>query len=558
MSDNNSTKITPEALNFGFLLRLKEATDISLNSAISEFIDNSIASFKDHKEKDKLKIEICYFQNEHKYWIIDNAYGIEDIEAAMTSYYGSSVKDKASMNQYGYGMKAGIFYLGQFGKIYTKTLGNEMFKTGEWIPYGVELSNYRSKEPNEYIDKHVIHKIDEIKKSELSKHITNFICENGNSGTCIEIDGVYQQRTLNNPERHKQLKEFLGYKYCNYLNGNAEIKVEIQTIYFEADGTYKCNQIDPNSIINYASKLSDLGVDKNNLEKIKEQFVDIPEVCQKYCEKLFKDEQLIFDDEIEIKDSKMPIKICFINTQDKTAKGKKIFENARGIAIIHNNRYICQPGIDNNLYNFWLKDRDFSSHWKWVYAEINLEDIPGNVGCKNIYPDKNKQRLVFNENSIDFNITEEAFKSATHKYFANFLNPFIEKLIHIKDSNISKNNQKTIKINKKNNYLAKDCTCSSSGEINYHFKSPNENINYEFSIIDIDDEDKPLISLVSSNNGQYIYEYNSNLKWTDGDTYTVNIPYLLTRMDFEFRTSKNKFNNIIDLLDYVIKEWKNN
>ncbi|MBR2651891.1 hypothetical protein IKD56_00620 [bacterium] len=49
----------------------------------------------------------------------------------MTSYYGSSVKDKASMNQYGYGMKAGIFYLGQFGKIYTKTLGNEMFKTGE-------------------------------------------------------------------------------------------------------------------------------------------------------------------------------------------------------------------------------------------------------------------------------------------------------------------------------------------------------------------------------------------------------------------------------------------
>ncbi|MBR2651890.1 hypothetical protein IKD56_00615 [bacterium] len=67
MSDNNSSKITPEALNFGFLLRLKEATDISLNSAISEFIDNSIASFKDHKEKDKLKIEICYFQNEHKY-----------------------------------------------------------------------------------------------------------------------------------------------------------------------------------------------------------------------------------------------------------------------------------------------------------------------------------------------------------------------------------------------------------------------------------------------------------------------------------------------------------
>ena len=77
-----------EELRFGYLLKLKDATDITLNSAISEFIDNSISSFYSDKNsyKPKLNIQICFFQEDKKYWIIDNAYGIEDIEAAMTSY----------------------------------------------------------------------------------------------------------------------------------------------------------------------------------------------------------------------------------------------------------------------------------------------------------------------------------------------------------------------------------------------------------------------------------------------------------------------------------------
>ena len=109
---------------------------------LAEFIDNSIASFLidykkikdiDNTSLDKvdltgLQIDITfnYYSHDHQEIIItDNAGGMNltTLSEAIQPYHTTDIQRDTRMNQYGVGMKFGIFWLSSGVSIYTKRLG---------------------------------------------------------------------------------------------------------------------------------------------------------------------------------------------------------------------------------------------------------------------------------------------------------------------------------------------------------------------------------------------------------------------------------------------------
>lgn len=100
-------------------------------SAVSEFIDNSIASFRNHAgaferaQKNGINIEktiIVIFDKEKRQLVIrDTAYGIASKDYERALRIKSEPEDKSGLNEFGMGLKTASFWFGDSVEIITKT-----------------------------------------------------------------------------------------------------------------------------------------------------------------------------------------------------------------------------------------------------------------------------------------------------------------------------------------------------------------------------------------------------------------------------------------------------
>lgn len=100
-------------------------------SAVSEFIDNSIASFRNHAgaferaQKNGVDVEktiiVIFDKNKRKLVIRDTAYGIASKDYERALRIKSEPEDKSGLNEFGMGLKTASFWFGDSVEIITKT-----------------------------------------------------------------------------------------------------------------------------------------------------------------------------------------------------------------------------------------------------------------------------------------------------------------------------------------------------------------------------------------------------------------------------------------------------
>lgn len=415
--ENNTEQ---QVKNFDDLYRYsKERTDLVF--CISEFIDNSIASFSEPKysyrwreNKEKLEITIEYHYQDNKiqnsfYLIKDNANGMtkECLMNALKTGKNNPVHNK--LNQYGIGLKLGMFYIGNENRIFSKEINND------------EIYAYY----------HVTGHPEKYKKNQINGSdavsVTCNISDKYNvkyeSGTTISIENLNNSRSLYNDndktENLDKLESFLSTRYKKYLRAENDLfKMSIKIKIF--NDKKNSAEIEKDLSGNDPFKRENVfTLDKcninNNLEAIKNKiflkqndndFV----VSNKYknlLQNLLDNSPLIINDEIQIEwydeeeeehlRHKIPIKISFLQ------KANKLFSC---VGILHQDRYIYQPvendkisKIINNPFR-WKQKNYEKCNCLWLYGEIDISRIDWNTNCKYIFPDTNKQILQFSNEKI--------------------------------------------------------------------------------------------------------------------------------------------------------------
>ena len=269
------------------LLNLANDPKTSMPLCISEFIDNSIASWLEQKEKginEKLIVNIDIYTNSHKqlsentiYVISDNAAGIkhEDLQFAMRKYDGYGIKSNKGIHQYGVGMKKGIFWLGVDGVIYTKQKNETDISIGK---YNSSLERI-SEDVGLTVEKVSISEFANLEIVKNKTTLKNYFYSN-KSGTIVVIKDVYSTNDFKKPSIQNivDLCFFLGFRFSNYLN---EDDFEINIRHYRKDELNKKyieETTGSTELIRYAKwnreKIKGLGrpidvkILKNNMENI--------------------------------------------------------------------------------------------------------------------------------------------------------------------------------------------------------------------------------------------------------------------------------------------------
>jgi DNA-directed RNA polymerase beta subunit len=204
MIKKNEIDITPKTKIYSIFQNM----NYKLETAISEFVDNSIASFRENKEYfDNNEIEktiILFFDNTmNKIIIFDNAYGISNNDFPRVLRLAELPKDTSGLNEYGMGLKASSFWLGNSLKVVSKyrdnSYSNELKVTLD------ELEKGKNK----------------IEVSKNESYLKIPYLKNGH-GTFIEINGVRRNMTTS---VLTPLVKILSSKYRNDIYDNTNIKI---------------------------------------------------------------------------------------------------------------------------------------------------------------------------------------------------------------------------------------------------------------------------------------------------------------------------------------------
>lgn len=181
--------------------------------ALSEFIDNSIGSYTQNNENNPifgLNIDIdVNFVNSNKMilTITDNANGMNgfELEKAMQPCDRENKKD-TNFNQYGIGMKLGVFWFGENLTVYSKQKNN--------IEYKLEL-NTRDVNPNNEVVVEALPSKENILKDR-------------SSGTKIIISYIYENRNfIDQKNQINLIKAGLGARYSRMIENGLKIKFKI-------------------------------------------------------------------------------------------------------------------------------------------------------------------------------------------------------------------------------------------------------------------------------------------------------------------------------------------
>ena len=572
--ENNSRE---HKLTYGSLWRYHDETKTSLALCLSEFIDNSLASWLSGDRSKRLKINIQYHnlgKRNNFYIITDNANGMskDELDNAMVQYNQTFNKDNSSLNQYGIGMKFGIFWIGQDADIYSKT-PNGRLVVGKY--------NSIDKQPSDIVVSNVDYLDDEYIKIDSQEYELQ-------QGTIIYIKNVYgRNRTMTNG-KFAEVSEFLGYRFAEYLL-NDSLEISIDT--FEANGRqdYSASGIvkpssissDPSSILRFSNLVPDpikrqeiIEKNKVEIEKIDEEINKLLEIkfrmpsqnyqlsrkmfIKKVYEMFFEDKKMEFEDTLTIidKDNLLNQTEDQIYFEKITAKMKVMIlasadNRKKGLAIKHKGRFIYHPSTstatENIVNNYPMADDRYEGGvHKWLTAELALEDIKTNENSKYIKPDKNKSEIVFvdelslennyqisNDESISFRLlTKENFD----KNLKEFLKDYIDFLKMVKEINQAKNQTDQTKVSIKNNIqnqqFANDVEYDENKDlINIGMKKFKKLNEFAFGLNN-DSDKKVSVKLVDDQDSDWLIRM-------DSDEDENHIVYLFNRNNTFFQPDKN-------------------
>ncbi len=363
---------------------------------LAEFIDNSISSWIQTKEKEDdvkgLKVSIIYdYSNpsNKKMIIIDNANGMDD-EELVNSLQPSDTKGKSEMkyNQYGVGMKLGIFWNGADVEIYSKKNGVENFTELKTSKKSLdEAVSVESRWSNEGVVPH-------------------------ESGTLIKIENVYPNRVLKQND-FDLIKEALGWRYkkllCDQENNTPGMEIWLIIKNPDKKGKSKEELVKPFSIKPFTleSFVERRKLD-NNFDNIKFQSEYLEDINKlerensdkensgnklllEFCEKLKNNQPLVSSVNIFWKnlDKSAELKFGIINSIHN-----KSYQKVCGVTTFHLHRAINHGPNDKNnesrcIYFNANSQSSLSSGanptWRRLFGEINLTGLEK--------PDQNKSRF---------------------------------------------------------------------------------------------------------------------------------------------------------------------
>lgn len=364
------------------MLRQYRYTPSNYWLAISEFIDNSIGNYQNNNTNndiDGLIINIRFDwrdRENRKIIIIDNAKGMSAsrLEEAMQPCDRTNKSD-TQYNQYGVGMKLGIFWYGENALIYSKQNNKE--SKLELITHNINLSQ----------------------KVIVNAEPSNDNVIKYNSGTYIEISKIYDERNIIDQKNQLNLlKEALGWRYNKLIDKGLKIYIDVAS---------DKNKTEPQTLIqpyfNKPFKLEQLTNNKKQSELTNKQRENeyIKRMNKLYEEKMKKNNftplfsevwnKVINHEEVEVyktikvNNHDVQLKICIMDA-NRTNMAQYC-----GVTIYHMDRAIMHGPNKDQSGNFQFVQRSGASgdkaRFRWLYGELNLTGIE--------QPDQNKSRFLW-------------------------------------------------------------------------------------------------------------------------------------------------------------------
>lgn len=378
------------------MLKSYESAKTNKWLALSEFIDNSISSWignDSNNDVDGLEISITFdgsVKDNRKLFIHDNAKGMDEkiLEEAMQPSDKAGEKSDKKLNQYGIGMKLGIFWYGENCIVYSKKMKlNEHF---------VEVKTSFHDSSDEVIVE---------SKESPSNHVKY------NSGTLIIIEKIYDNKWLKNSDELNEIEKALGWRYRKFLedkdNGKKGMKITLQQIVKDNKSKQTSICVKPFSVKPFTlESFKDYYKKKKNFDYdgfLKAYLKDIERKINEnsdnslfttFCKKLKNNEPL---------ESSMKIKwdgfddlgpTLFFGVVNSSYE-KKLF-NINGVTTFHLNRAIDHgPNTRNNnsciQFNEWKNGSE--SSWRRLFGEIDLTNYEK--------PDQNKSSFNWTSKGRD-------------------------------------------------------------------------------------------------------------------------------------------------------------
>lgn len=359
--------------------------------ALSEFIDNSISSWQGKENYEKslvgLEIKITFDyrdENNLKLIISDNANGMteDEILNAMQPADRKGKKD-THYNQYGVGMKLGIFWYGEDGIVHSKINGKK--------EYCVELKTSLVNENTEV----------EINSKRPDENFVEY-----ESGTTIRIEKIYPERKLKSDD-FNNIKEALGWRYGKILSKNLkdtgeykpgmtikirqlinDKKANSSNVWCNVEASYHI-PFTLNKFIESKSKKDDFNMEKfqNEWENDVNQLLINNQdniVLKEFCDLLIRGKELVSEVDVLFESAKKNAKLKF-----GVLSPSSNYSRFSGVTTFHIKRAInhCPNSKDNKSSSLLFKTNKSEGSggdptYRRLFGEINL------TGIEN--PDQNK------------------------------------------------------------------------------------------------------------------------------------------------------------------------
>ncbi len=327
--------------------------------AISEFVDNSTASFFMHEEElielddfEELKININYDKDTRTLRVEDNAYGMEVDDFTRAIKLKSPPEDTSGRNEFGMGLKTSAFWFGKKLSIRTTKLNSNN-------EYSLVLDT-------EKLESQTVEEISyDVSKVPSSKH-----------GTVIEISGIHNKRELKHGATINRVKEELTTIYKRDMlglsskNNNYKVNIVLKGDELKAK-EHEFYETYPKTIAKYKQfRKANPQVEAMDLELGDKVFKDIEFSVFQY------------GNEYEV-----TARIGVLE------KGKA---SAAGFVLYRRNRVIeGGPGNNAKPKNIFGAPNSFES--QRIYGEINLDNVEVSQAKDRFAWDEELKEMIFDE-----------------------------------------------------------------------------------------------------------------------------------------------------------------
>ena len=215
--ENNTINIQPESDIYSYF----KSFNYKPWNAISEFVDNSTASYfdKEHeiklnslKDFNNLEIKINFNNLSNSLTIVDNAYGMEILDFKRAFRLKDAPKDKSGRNEFGMGLKTSAFWFGKKLTVISTEYGS--------------VNEYELTLDTDVLDKEKLRTLNIIKRK-VPKSI---------HGTTVKIENIYPDKAITGPRTKGRINKELSTIFRRDILGvNSADKSKSIKIYFNDD-----------------------------------------------------------------------------------------------------------------------------------------------------------------------------------------------------------------------------------------------------------------------------------------------------------------------------------